>query len=122
MNTGERTELSAGADVPHTHGAVGAERREPPAVRVEPSREHAAAVRAEHVHGIAGGGVPEPCGAVGASGREELPVRAVRRREHLPFVPVSVTSCSPVRASRMLASSLEVGGDEAGPIGANDRI
>ena len=47
VDAGERPELSAGADVPDTHRAIGAERREPRAVRAEPGREDAAAMRAE---------------------------------------------------------------------------
>ena len=43
VDTGERLELSAGAGVPDTHRAIGAERREPRACRAESRREDAAA-------------------------------------------------------------------------------
>ncbi len=79
VHTRERPELSAATDVPDTHGAVGAERREPRAVRAEPGREDTPAMSAHHVNRFAAGGAPEPRGAVDPSGCDEPPVRAVPR-------------------------------------------
>src|SRR5215211_118358 len=103
MDIGERLELSAGADVPDTHGTVGAERREPRAVRAEPGREDAAAMRTQHVNRVAGGGIPEPRGAVGASGGDEPAVRGVPDREDLSCMsgePDELLACEVANARR----------------------
>ena len=122
VDASERPELSAGADVPDAHRAVGAERREPRAVRAEPGREDAAAMRTQDVNRVAGGGIPEPRGAVGASGCDEPAVRGCTRpRTPRPVCPASVTSflpvphreCSPSRPSRSAATKRDPSGARA---------
>ena len=118
VDTRKRPELSAGADVPDAHGAIGAERREACAVRAEPGREDAAAMRAQRTrtdrrwrHSRA-----LRCRRRLLSRRASRP-GCTRPRGCLLVCPASVASVLPVCASRMLAVLPEVGCDEAGSVG-----
>jgi hypothetical protein len=114
----ERPQLAAGADIPDAHRAIGAERREPRAVRAEPGREDAARMCLQDVDRATRRGIPEPRGAVGATGRDEPPVRADPDHEHLGRVPVKRQQrLSGIRIANAGRLAIVVGSHEPGRVG-----
>ena len=99
----EAPELAAGADVPDADGAIGAERGEARAVRAEPGREDAAAMRAQRVEQGRRWRHPRAsrCRRRFLS-RRVLPSGLYAVARTSPVCPVSLASFWPVSASRML--------------------